>query len=36
MLRVDLLPSFKCTGKMVKKIKLIGKLVKNGKKFNFK
>jgi hypothetical protein len=30
--RVELLPSFKFTGKMVKKIKFTGKIGKNGKK----
>ncbi len=31
-IRAELLPSFKYTGKMVKKIKLTGKIGKNGKK----
>ena len=38
-IRVELLPGFKFTGKMVKKIKFtgkIGKTVKNGKNENFK
>ena len=30
--RVELLPSFKFTGKMVKKIKFTGTIGKNGKK----
>jgi hypothetical protein len=30
--RVELLPGFKFTGKMVKKIKFTGKIGKNGKK----
>jgi hypothetical protein len=31
--RVELLPSFKFTGKMVKKIKFTSKIGKNGKKW---
>jgi hypothetical protein len=31
--RVELLPGFKFTGKMVKKIKFTGKIGKNGKKW---
>jgi hypothetical protein len=31
--RVELLPSFKFTGKMVKKIKFTGKIGKNSKKW---
>jgi hypothetical protein len=31
--RVELLPSFKFTGKMVKKTKFTGKIGKNGKKW---